>query len=192
MHAKDIGSLARRTAIGGFVAVTGLGWFVPTLVGLPAPLDPRDVRGSSHCQPATHRTTTHEYLSGIACPPEGFADVLGYRPALVKTLNGWRFTRPAWTGSKCDGPAGDRGPFWEFTVACRTHDYGYDLLRFGLGHRSDIDELLYSDMMANCDRRGFIERTGCRSVARWARAVLKAGDVLGFDPKRIAHTAQRH
>lgn len=190
MDAKDLVSLAPRSATAGFVAVTGLGWFVPTLVGLPAPLDPRDVRGSSHCQPASHEAT-YEYLIGIACPPEGFAEVFGYRPVLVKTPNGWRFTRPAWTGSRCDGPAGDAGPFWWFTVACRTHDYGYDLLRYGLGDRPDIDELLYSDMMANCDRRGFIGATGCRSLARWARAVLKAGDVLGFDPARIAHAEQR-
>jgi phospholipase A2-like protein len=190
MDAKDIGWVARRFAIVGIFAVTGFGWFVPTLAGLSASLDPANVRGSSHCQPVAHGTA-HEYLMGLACPPDGFAEAFGYRPALVKTPNGWRFTRPGWTGSRCNGPAGDEGPFWDFAVACRTHDYGYDLLRFGLGDRRDVDELLYSDMMAHCDRRGFIEGTGCRSIARWARAVLKAGDVLGFDPERIAHTAQR-
>jgi hypothetical protein len=190
MHVKDIGSLIRRSVTVGFVAIVGLGWLVPSLAGLADPIAGPDVRGSSDCRPDMH-ATTDQYLIGIACPPDGFAEVFGYEPVLVKTINGWRFTRPAWTGSKCDGPAGNTGPFWNFTVACQTHDYGFDLLRFGLGGRADIDELLYADMMANCDRRGLIDGTGCRSIARWARAVLKAGDVVGLDPDPIAHTAQR-
>jgi hypothetical protein len=190
MQARDIGWLAKRSATAGVVAVLGLGWLVPGLVGLSAPISGRDIRGSSECRPDIHATAS-QYLIGIACPPPGFSEVFGYRPVLVKTFNEWRFTRPAWTGSRCNGPAGNTGPFWNFTVACQTHDYGYDLLRFGLGDRPDIDELLYADMMANCDRRGLIAATGCRSIARWARAVLRVGDVAGFDPGAVPHTAQR-
>jgi hypothetical protein len=72
------------------------------------------------------------------------------------------------------------------------HDYGYDLVRFGIGDRGEADGLLYNDMMASCSDRGIVGAMGCRTIAGWARAVLEVGDALGFDPEVLpGHARQR-
>ena len=52
--------------------------------------------------------------------PVGFVDVMGYSPALE---NG-RLVRP---DGNCSSPLSPP----EFEFACRAHDFGYDLLRYG-------------------------------------------------------------
>lgn len=129
--------------------------------------------------------TTVDYLVGMACPPAGFAEAVGYEPVLVHTIEGWRFTRPAWADGRCNGPIRNQGPFWNFGMACRTHDYGYDLVRFGVGDRADADALLYRDMTASCGGQWVVGSEACRALADWARTVLGAGDALGFDPEPL-------
>ena len=73
----------------------------------------------------------------------------------------------------------------EFVTACQAHDYGYDLVRFGVGVRSKADELLYRDMMATCFRRGPVDGGACRCLAQWTNAVLQIGDVGGFEPEPL-------
>lgn len=172
----------RRVAL---IAVLGLGmmaWGVPTVVGATGPVAVTQMPGAADCRPDPGASTA-EYLVGVACPPDGFVRALGYQPVLVRTPSGWRYTRPAWTGAECNGPMGDEGLFWDFAELCRVHDYGYDLVRFGIGDRGQADGLLYNDMMASCSDRGPLGAMGCRAVAGWARAVLEVGDALGFDPK---------
>lgn len=172
----------RRLALISVLAIGALGWGALPGPGLRGTAELADVRGSVDCRPDPSATTT-EYLVGLACPPAGFVRALGYQPVLVDTSGGWRYTRPASFGGQCNGPIGDAGPFWDFSAVCQAHDYGYDLVRFGIGDRGEADHLLYLDMIVSCSDRGAVAEIGCRAIAEWARAVLHAGDALGFDPE---------
>jgi hypothetical protein len=158
----------------GLVAVTTfLVWSVSGHVAA-------DVPGSPACA-VREEATTVEYLTGQACPPAGFAETMGYEPVLVQTSYGWRYTKPAWAGGSCSGPLADRGPFWNFTTSCDTHDYGYDLVRFGVGDRAKADGQFYRDMMSSCRGRG----PACKALAEWARFALTVGDSVGMDPEPV-------
>jgi len=141
-------------------------------------------RGARVCRvdPAAR---TNEFLLGIACPPDGFEAALGYRPVLRRTVAGWRYLKPASAGGGCSGPIDDTGAFWDFADACRTHDYGYDLVRLGVGSRPDADRLLYLDMLASCADRSVAAAFGCRALARWTRVTLDVGESLRMDPARV-------
>ena len=141
--------------------------------------------GVPDCQ-VLSAATAIEFITGSACPPDGFADALGYQPVLVETTYGWRYTRPASADGGCSGPLGDTGPFWNFTDACRAHDYGYDLVRMGTGDRAAADALLYRDMMQSCDSRGTVAIPACKTFAESTHAVLRIGDATGFDPVPVA------
>jgi hypothetical protein len=117
----------------------------------------------------------------VACPPVGFARVLGYEPVLARTESGWRYERP---DAECSGPLSDRGPFWDFADACATHDYGYDLVRFGVGDRRATDSLLHDDLLRSCAAEG-LGQAPCKALAEWAYAALRVGEANGFAPERI-------
>jgi hypothetical protein len=151
---------------------------------LPSPAAAFAAPGSARCATDLDAATI-DYLVGSACPPSGFAERLGYEPVLVRSAEGWRFTRPSWADGHCNGPIRNEGPFWDFAVACRTHDYGYDLVRFGLGDRGEADALLYRDMTASCGGQWIVGSEACRALADWARTALRAGDALGMDPEPL-------
>lgn len=151
------------------------GWSVSGSVPEPIP-------GSSVCRQLVD-ASTWDYLTGVACPPVGFSDELGYEPVLVRMPWGWRFTKPAWADGRCSGPLRGVSRSLNVEPACRTHDYGYDLVRFGMGSRPDADSLLYRDMMSACAEQSSMTRGGCRAVAHWTRTVLEVGDATGFDPE---------
>lgn len=161
---------------GGLAVIVWLGGW--SLSGCTPPPTP----GSTECVP-TWAASTVDYLTGAACPPEGFASALGYEPALVRTDAGWRFTKPAAVDGKCSGPLGGLRNAWGFESACRTHDYGYDLVRFGVGDRAAADDLFYRDLMTLCRNRNGLSGAGCRTVAHWAKGLLDVGDWTGFDPE---------
>lgn len=174
--------LRRRSVRLGLVALSAfLIWSVSNTVAAGTP-------GSRICRP-TERVGTAAYLAGDACPPADFAATMGYEPVLVRTPYGWRYEKPAWAGGACSGPLSNRGLFWDFGHACRTHDYGYDLVRFGVGDRDQADALLYLDMMASCRGQSVTGIPGCRAIARWAHTVLVVGDATGFDPEPVVHAS---
>jgi len=144
------------------------------------------VPGAPTCTVHT-KAATVEYLVGDACPPEGFAETMGYEPVLVETTFGWRYEKPEWAGGDCSGPLTDRGWFWNFGAACRAHDYGYDLVRFGVGNRPQADNLLYRDMVASCGANAPLGAAACRATAKWVHLTLEVGDATGFDPELVAH-----
>lgn len=166
-------------ALVGIIAAVGFGGQIASMVFRPGP------GGAPRCE-ADPDATTNDYLLGSACPPYGFARALGYEPVLVGTPHGWRYTKPAWANGNCSGPLVDTGPFWDFTMACETHDYGYDLVRFGIGERAQADALLHRDMLASCRGQWLSGVVACRGIAQWARVVLGLGDGLGFDPAPMA------
>ena len=170
------GALTR--SIGARLALIGLPLFGAWSISAPMP---GEAPSSQHCE-VRESASTAEYLTGLVCPPPGFAAAAGYEPELVVTPSGWRFVRPPSVGAECSGPLDDTGPFWDFAAACGTHDYGYDLVRFGEGRRRDVDVLLYEDMLWSCDGRGIGASEACRGVAEWAHAALAIGDVAGMEP----------
>jgi hypothetical protein len=164
---------ALRLATVGVIAFNVVGWSVSGDVAAASP-------GSATCAVRADASAI-EYLTGVACPPAGFSRVLGYEPVLVRTQSGWRFVRP---DGECSGPLADRGPFWDFADACGTHDYGYDLVRFGVGDRSATDALFRDDLLRTCAGEGLGEAP-CKALAEWAYAGLRIGEANGFSPERI-------
>jgi hypothetical protein len=138
-------------------------------------------QGAPRCR-AMPEARTVEYEAGLACPPDDFVRLMGYEPILVEAPNGWRYTKPAWADGHCSGPVSNTGPFWDFTLACQAHDYGYDLIRFGVGDRGEADRLLYEDMLASCEGQEGVGGAGCRTIAASARSVLKVGEVMKTGP----------
>ncbi len=67
-----------------------------------------------------------EYLTGARPPPADFEQVMGYKPFLIQTRHGPRMQDPHGAASA----PGKIGPDKEFDPAAKTHDYGYDLLRY--------------------------------------------------------------
>lgn len=86
--------------------------------------------------------------------PPNFAAVMGYQPVVSHLADGTsRLVNPR---GSCSVPGGGR-PF-DFDVACKAHDYGYDRLRYEeqVGHRvppsarEEIDRQLTADMLTQC------------------------------------------
>ena len=107
-----------------------------------------------------------------AVPPD-FARVMGYQPVIGYLADGTeRVINPR---GDCSVPGHGR-PF-DFDVACKAHDYGYDRLRYAerVGHplpanvRQEIDRQLTLDMFTQCRKDTWI-RT-CDATA----AVFAAG-----------------
>lgn len=102
------------------------------------------------------RLVTGVIAGDVTDVPVGFEDVMGYSPALE---NG-RLVRP---DGNCSSPLSPP----EFEFACRAHDFGYDLLRFGertgrrpsLHLRRVIDAQFHQDMLDAC------EDLACRGLA---------------------------
>jgi hypothetical protein len=165
--------------VGSRIALIGLPLLVAWSISGTIPAQAASAERCSRLAPAT----TRDYLTGFACPPEGFAGLAGYEPQLTRTTSGWRFVRPAADGAECSGPLDDRGPFWDFALACGAHDYGYDLVRFGVAKRVDVDAVLYEDMLRSCRGRGPVGTEACKALAEWAHAALAIGDLAEMEPK---------
>lgn len=109
------------------------------------------------------------YLDGRVCPPDDFESRLPprkrYTPSLVRTPAGWRMIKPK---GKCSaGPIGNTGRSFNFTIPCKTHDYGYDLGRMRvLRDRLHVDLVFLHDMLAHCKTRSWDKRWNCRNWAR--------------------------
>ena len=91
-----------------------------------------------------------EERATLASVPTSFDSNLGYQPVAVAG----NLVNP---NGGCSTP-GRIGPE-SFDTACRTHDLGYDVLRFaeaegdrlGAGARFNLDLLLYADMLETCE-----------------------------------------
>jgi fucose 4-O-acetylase-like acetyltransferase len=102
--------------------------------------------------------------------PAGFASVMGYTPVPVRTADG--IVRLAEPGGACSVP-GVPTPFG-FEQVCRTHDYGYDLLRYAAASgqvlsgeaRRQLDGAFRRDLHASCEATGNgLAEFGCHTVA---------------------------
>ncbi|MGH9150839.1 MAG: phospholipase A2 [Acidimicrobiales bacterium] len=126
------------------------------------------------------KPSVRQRLNGTACPPEGFYEEFGYMPELVETPAGKRYTK---RGGECSHAA-DSSRYFDFGLACKTHDYGYDLLRmeaiggWGYTNRRRIDRMFHDDMRASCNASS--NRTKCRQRAQ---SYYRAVRLFGTGPK---------
>lgn len=68
----------------------------------------------------------HDLLTGAAPFPADFEKVMGYSPVRVETKHGTRMQDP---NGDVSSPGGI-GPTEDFLPAAKTHDLGYDILRY--------------------------------------------------------------
>jgi len=129
-----------------------------------------------------------EYLTGARPPPADFEQVMGYKPFLLQTKHGPRMQDPHGSASA----PGKIGPDKEFDRAAKTHDYGYDLLRYyerkgiplGPEARKAADAQFRKDLFdfAN-DQKGLGDRWKYRTWAQiYATAVELNSRVQNYGP----------
>lgn len=109
-------------------------------------------------------TGTH-HAATLRVAPADFSAVMGYRPRMV---DGYPVNPTGGCSSPIDLPA-------RFEILCKTHDYGYDLLRYAdrRGHplpgwaRLALDRMLIDRMLVSCD-----DDPICLAAAELSRAGL--------------------
>jgi hypothetical protein len=135
-----------------------------------------------------HGKLMREYLTGARPPPADFEQVMGYKPNVIQTKHGQRMQDPFGAASA----PGKIGPDKEFDPAAKTHDYGYDLLRYYAKKgtplapeaRKAADALFREDLFnyAN-DQKGFGDRFKYKAWAQiYATAVELNSRVQGYGP----------
>ncbi|WNV90496.1 phospholipase A2 [Umezawaea sp. Da 62-37] len=143
------------------------------------PLSGEVAAAAKAVQAMTHPSRTHDPLDDF---PADFGQVQGRSPMVVRTADG--SLRAFHPDGECSGPAGETE--WDFSLACKAHDLGYDLLRYaeskgqplGPDARRDVDAQLSRDMQARCHENPRGSESQCRAVAQ-----LYAGG-LGFNSWR--------
>lgn len=93
----------------------------------------------------------------IADMPADFTAVTGHTPVRMPAPDGT--TRAVHPGGGCSSPWGDDNTRWDYSVGCKSHDLGYDLLRYADAKgqplspdlRERLDDQLSADMHAMCD-----------------------------------------
>lgn len=88
-------------------------------------------------------------------------------------------TRLDWASDKCSAPLfGSAGRTYDFSLACRRHDFAYrNFSRLDGGRhwdaamRARVDDRFMADMRADCAARPSVQRTACRA---WARLYFSA------------------
>lgn len=88
--------------------------------------------------------------------PADFTAVTGHTPVHLPAPDGT--TRAVHPGGGCSSPWGDDNTRWDYSVGCKAHDLGYDLLRYadakgqplGPDLRERLDDRLSADMHGMC------------------------------------------
>ncbi|MDC0714567.1 hypothetical protein POL68_39330 [Stigmatella sp. ncwal1] len=138
--------------------------------------------------PGDHGALMREYLTGARPPPADFEQVMGYKPYTIQTEHGPRAQDPFGSASA----PGKIGPDMEFDPAAKTHDYGYDMLRYYAKKgtplapeaRKAADQLFREDLFdyAN-DQQGWGDRTKFKAWAQiYATAVELNSRVQNYGP----------
>ena len=89
--------------------------------------------------------------------PADFTAVTGHTPVHMAAPDGT--VRTVHPGGGCSSPWGDDNTRWDYSVGCKAHDLGYDLLRYadaqgqplGPDLRRRLDDRLSADMHGMCD-----------------------------------------
>ena len=122
--------------------------------------------------------------SGARPPPADFAEVMGYQPYLIQTPGGPRMQDPHGYASS----PGGIGPVEDFDKQAKTHDYGYDILRYyakkgaelGPDARKAADQMFRDDLFTHANGKdGFGERWKART---WAQIFASAVELVNANP----------
>ncbi len=165
--------LSRLPAWFRFVLVASVVFICGVIASRPAgatddrPLSPDVAAAARAVQSMAAPSRNHDPLDDF---PADFSQVQGRDPAVVITQDGVK--RAIHPSGGCSGPAGDTE--WNFGLACKAHDLGYDLLRYAeskgqpLGPlaRKSIDLRLADDMHAQCRANPRGSETQCHVVAQ--------------------------
>jgi len=117
-------------------------------------------------------------------------NILGHQATAFEKASTWMFSTPlrdfiaaandpghdprlVWDSDKCSAPVlGSAGKTYDFTDACRRHDFGYrNFSRIDGGKkwtkalRERVDRRFLTDMRDSCAARKKIERAACRTWA---------------------------
>ena len=158
------------------------------LVQAQAPVTPEC---GDNRKPPTKRNPTTNCVRGVQTAvlpvPLGFGKWLSKRSGgagrvvLVNNEAGER--RAIRSDGGCSAPTGDTGRSFNFRNACKTHDVGYDLMRFfnSAGPsgqiRKDVDNLFFNDMKVHCDSRATLIKPTCAGWERTYYQVVAANSL---------------
>lgn len=93
-----------------------------------------------------------------------------------------RDSRLDWSSDGCSAPVVEStGRTFDFTDACRRHDFGYRNIgrlengrRWNARMRADVDAVFRRDMRAHCAKRPTVSRVACRTWAEVYYRVVRA------------------
>lgn len=130
------------------------------------------------CYAANRAGNTFEYAENIGHCPYGYSFYVanGYFPVAAKIQGengGWR---QVYQSGDCSGPpptnnTPDTGPWWDFQVPCKMHDFCWDLARvsppfeYWAVDPYECDDLFFGAMEENCSSRSQPWRTLCQDSA---------------------------
>ncbi|RZS32668.1 phospholipase A2-like protein [Herbihabitans rhizosphaerae] len=103
--------------------------------------------------------------------PADFTTVTGVTPVHLPAPDGT--TRAVHVDGGCSTPWGDDNTRWDYSVGCKAHDLGYDLLRYSYAKgqtldprlRRALDDKLSADMHGRCDTNPRSSAELCQVVA---------------------------
>ncbi|PKV94914.1 phospholipase A2-like protein [Amycolatopsis echigonensis] len=109
--------------------------------------------------------------TALALLPKDFTAVTGVKPGALPARDGT--VRAAHLDGGCSAPWGDDNTKWDFSVPCKAHDLGYDLLRYandkghplGQSARAALDDRLEKDMHRTCELNPMNSERTCQLVA---------------------------
>ncbi|NKQ57407.1 phospholipase [Amycolatopsis sp. K13G38] len=115
--------------------------------------------------------------TALSLLPADFTRVTGVTPGAAAAPDGT--VRAVHVDGGCSTPWGDDNTKWDYGVACKAHDLGYDLLRYAdkVGQplppsvRASLDSRLSTDMHAMCH----IEPAGSPRTCQLVASVFTAG-----------------
>jgi Prokaryotic phospholipase A2 len=118
--------------------------------------------------------------TALSLLPADFTKVTGVVPGALAARDGT--VRAVHVDGGCSAPWGDDNTKWDYSVPCKAHDLGYDLLRYadkvgqplGPEVRASLDARLSADMHATCRINPMGSERTCQLVA----SLYSAGLVL--------------
>ncbi|WP_165960343.1 phospholipase A2 [Actinocrispum wychmicini] len=138
------------------VIVAALGFGVVASRPAPPPSDiaPGDVAAAARVIEALLRPDSG--VDPISLLPPDYHTVMQAVPGHLRAPDGT--LRAVHLDGGCSTPFGDDNTEWDYSVGCKAHDFGYDVLRYAdrKGHplpaylRRDLDNQLSKDMHAQC------------------------------------------
>jgi len=126
--------------------------------------------------------TTDAYMNGTTCPTQAFFNRHGYFPVWGVHQG---VSRAVEQRGECSWYP-DTGPYWDFQIPCKGHDYCWDLVRMNkYVNRATYtnvtegrcDQIFRDDLFRHCGQRGWATRGPCRAEANLVHAA-----VLPFSP----------